>query len=504
MSWGRHFDQFADKFSDRLNPLLVKEVRQALKGRLFLLTFALLLLGAWCVSVFGVTAAGEAIYWQSSPRLLGAYILVLQIAVLAFVPTIAFRSMQAETDFNTWELVCITTLSPRRLVGGKLGCAVVQTMLLTSVIAPCIAFCSLLPGFDWKLTAVILVVTLVFSLLNTIFSVMLSSLATSRLWQNFALGGLWLVLVFEARCGYELIETLVTGQDLLNFVDWFLDRMSLDFSTYYYRGSLSPPVPYWIVGGTLLALALAYFFLFYETTVSQVTFEADSRSGRIRLTCSLIYVLQWSLLVMCDDGYRANPALGLFVVHWLAFGLSACLESETISTRIRRRLSGWSRLRSPYLPGGSRALVFMLLHLGATPLIAFVLGTYLPNFQSGPQVVLWSMYLMTYITLAVAGCRSLLAMKPSIRRANLRLGVAIGIALSILPSIVLAQMFYNSASHFFVLTVFNPFEYSTLNRQSWTMVTPIALVALIGVHLNWEIIKRSVLDVSPRGAAVER
>ena len=92
-----------------------------------------------------------------------------------------------------------------------------------------------------------------------------------------------------------------------------------------------------------------------------MTFEADSRSGRIRLTCSLLYVLQWGLLVICDDGayYRANPALGLFIVHWLVFGLSACLESETISTRIRRRLSGWSRLRSPYLPGGSRALAFI-------------------------------------------------------------------------------------------------------------------------------------------------
>lgn len=500
MTWGRHFDQFADRFSDWLNPLLVKEVRQALKGRLFLMTFALLLLGAWCVSVFGVTAAGDAIYWQSSPWLLGAYVIVLQIAVLAFVPTMAFRSMQSETDFNTWELVCITTLSPRRLVSGKLGCAVVQTLLLCSVIAPCIAFCSLLPGFDWILTIIVLGVTLIVSLLNTIFSLMLSSLATNRLWQNLALGVLWLVLAGEVRCGYELVQTLVTGQDLSHFISWFFDVISFDFNSYYYFGSMTlSPLSFLLVAVTLGLMALAYFFLFGEITVSQVTFEADSRSGRIRLTCSLLYVLQWCLLVICDDaGYnRGNPALGFFIVHWLVFGLSACLESETISTRIRRRLSGWSRLRSPFLPGGSRALVFMLLHLGSTPLIAFVLGTYFRGFRSGPQVALWSMYLLTYITIAVAGCRSLLAMNPRISRANLRLGVAIGIVLSMLPSFVLAAMFYHTASHFFVLTIFNPFAYSALNRQSWVMVTPLALVALIGVHLNWEIIKRSVLDVSP-------
>ena len=134
MRWGRQFDQFAESFSDRLNPLLVKEVRQALKGRLFLLTFGLLLLGAWVVSAFGVTSAGDAIQWQSSPSLLGGYIAALQIAVIGLVPFIAFRSMQAEAEANTWELVCITTLSPRRLVGGKLGSAVVQMLLLSSEI----------------------------------------------------------------------------------------------------------------------------------------------------------------------------------------------------------------------------------------------------------------------------------------------------------------------------------------------------------------------------------
>lgn len=467
-----------------------------------------MLLGAWCVSAFGVTAAGDAIYWQSSPWLLGAYLLALQIAVLALVPTIAFRSMQAETEANTWELVCITTLSPRRLVSGKLGCAFVQTLLLCSVIAPCIAFCSLLPGFDWILTVTAFGVTLVFSLLNTIFSLMLSSLASSRMWQNFAMVALWLLLAGEARCAYELIGTLVSGQDLSAFVGWFSQAVTFGSGGYYYSPHLSiSPLTYWLGGGTLLTMALAYFFLFYEITISQVTFEADSRSGRIRVTCSLLYVLQWILLVLFDDrtywGHRANPALGLFVVHWLTFGLSACLESETISTRIRRRLSGWSRLISPYLPGGSRALVFMLLHLGTTPLVASLIKVFDPRFRSGQQVALWSMYLLVYITIAVACCRALLAMNPHIRRANLRLGVAIGIVLSTLPSFNLDWAFPGAASYFFLVTIFNPFAYGALSRESWVLVTPPFLVALIGIHLNWEIIKRSVLDVSPVGAETQ-
>ena len=501
MKWGRQFDQFADSFSDRLNPLLVKEVRQALKGRLFLLTFGLLLLGAWVVSAFGVTAAGDAIQWQSSPTLLASYITALQIAVVGLVPFIAFRSMQAEAEANTWELVCITTLSPRRLVGGKLGSAVVQMLLLASVISPCVAFCSLLPGFDLIVTLTALSVTLVLSLLNTIFSVMLSSLASTRYWQNFAMGALLLLLIGETKVVCELTYFSVTGQNVVESVLSHLGRFSPGSTFLFAAFSAPPSLMHVLAVSAFLVVALAYFFLFYEITIAQVTFEADSRSGRIRVACSLLYVMQWGLLVLCDthrSDFIENPALVLFVIHWLVFGLSACLESETISTRIRRQLPGWSLLRLPYLPGGSRAMVFLLLHLGSAPIIATLVTSYLPNFYSGQRVSLWSMYLLVYITIAVASCRSILALNPAIRRANLRVGVAIGIFLSMLPSVVLSQMFENVRFHFFFLTIFNPFEYSTLqDGQTWALVTPIMIVVLIGVHLNWEILKRSVQDVTP-------
>ena len=39
---------------DRFNPIVVKEVRQALKSRQFVGTFLLLLLAAWAGSIFGV------------------------------------------------------------------------------------------------------------------------------------------------------------------------------------------------------------------------------------------------------------------------------------------------------------------------------------------------------------------------------------------------------------------------------------------------------------------
>ena len=48
-----------ERLGDRFNPIVVKEVRQALKSRQFVVTFLLLLLAAWAGSIFGVSVSGR-------------------------------------------------------------------------------------------------------------------------------------------------------------------------------------------------------------------------------------------------------------------------------------------------------------------------------------------------------------------------------------------------------------------------------------------------------------
>ena len=55
-----------ERLGDRFNPIVVKEVRQALKSRQFVVTFLLLLLAAWAGSIFGVSYLGESIDYGSS------------------------------------------------------------------------------------------------------------------------------------------------------------------------------------------------------------------------------------------------------------------------------------------------------------------------------------------------------------------------------------------------------------------------------------------------------
>ena len=82
-----------ERLGDRFNPIVVKEVRQALKSRQFVATFLLLLLAAWAGSIFGVSVLGESIdYGSSAVAFYAGFLIVLCTATLVIVPFSTFRT----------------------------------------------------------------------------------------------------------------------------------------------------------------------------------------------------------------------------------------------------------------------------------------------------------------------------------------------------------------------------------------------------------------------------
>src|SRR3954469_18747948 len=154
--WAR-IEALLDRVGDRLNPILVKEARQAMKSRQFVVTFALLLIGGWAWTVLFIAAGIPSIYYSPvGPALLHGYFLVLSVPLLIVVPYAAFRSLAGEWEDGTFELLSITALSARQIVSGKLASAVLQMMVYYSALAPCIAFTYLLRGIDIVTVALLL------------------------------------------------------------------------------------------------------------------------------------------------------------------------------------------------------------------------------------------------------------------------------------------------------------------------------------------------------------
>ena len=138
-----------ERLGDRLNPILVKETRQALKSRQFLITFALLLFLGWGWSLLGIAMIGPAAsVGTHGGDMFTGYFAILAFPLVIVVPFGAFRSLAAEQETRTFELLSITALGPRQIVAGKLGSAVVQMSVYLSAISPCLGFTYLLRGID--------------------------------------------------------------------------------------------------------------------------------------------------------------------------------------------------------------------------------------------------------------------------------------------------------------------------------------------------------------------
>src|SRR5271156_4604009 len=105
---------------DRFNPIVVKEVRQALKSRQFVGTFLLLLLAAWAGSIFGVSYLGESLdYGSPAVTFYAGFFFALCAASLVIVPFWTLRSIVEERTETTLELLQITALTPLQIVRGK-------------------------------------------------------------------------------------------------------------------------------------------------------------------------------------------------------------------------------------------------------------------------------------------------------------------------------------------------------------------------------------------------
>ena len=165
-----------ERAGDWLNPILIKETRQALKSRQFIVTFMLMLVASWLISIFGVLGAGESLEFGSAGRAFFVfYYDVLALAIFAVVPYTAYRGLLNERDQTTLELLSITSLSPRQLIWGKLCSSLVQVFIYYSAIAPFIAFTSMLQGFDFVMVSFVLLMSLLITICLTMFALTIAA-----------------------------------------------------------------------------------------------------------------------------------------------------------------------------------------------------------------------------------------------------------------------------------------------------------------------------------------
>jgi hypothetical protein len=343
-------DSWLESIGERINPILVKETRQALKSRQFSVTFLLLLAASLVVSFGGVALSGPGLSYRSAgATFFIAYFVVLAFAVFVIVPFGAYRSLAAEQEERTFELISITKLKPRQIVAGKLLSAIIQMLIYYSAIGPCMTFTLLLKGIDAPSILFVLCLSAVASIGLAMGGLTLASMARRRGWHVFLsvalITMLTLGMLFSITIAIAIIQIVSPQMRLLEF---------------------------WMGMATGLTAFITYFALVFQLSAAQLTFEADNRSTRVRLTLMIQFVLMLGWIGYWWIGYGHGDLfilIGVSIpvgVHWFLVGSILVSEHEGLSQRVAREVprSLWRQtLVSLLLPGPARGFAFLLVNL---------------------------------------------------------------------------------------------------------------------------------------------
>lgn len=350
--------------SDRLSPIVVKEVRQLVRGREFVYSFGASLVAGLAVAFFGaadaLTGTGTAGRWT-----FGALMTCLTFLGLAVVPLGAFGALRVERMEQTLELITLTALTPRRVVIGKLLAQGVKLTTLFAAMAPFIAMSFLLGGIDFGTILLSLGVLFLWSLWMSSAGLFLSTLLKSRAMMGLVFGGAAIVLLLVVGLGRMVFLFALSG--------WPVGAM---------RGSLSMSDFWWglAIMTTGCLATMANLVLLAENRLSLAT-ENRVTPLRVGFLVQFLVIAGWTLwFVNAAPRVRHDAVDVLGVIGGLHLAVVAMFTVTEDLIVPRRVLLGamavrrWRRMFAIFYPGGGRGAAYVLVQMGLLLASAWLLG----------------------------------------------------------------------------------------------------------------------------------
>lgn len=317
-TWQR-FETALARLSDRLNPILVKEARQALRSRQFTSTLLMMLAAGWAWSILGLALLGPSAYYNAEgPAMFFVYYIILAAPLLIVIPYVAFHSMSSERQDRTYELVSITSLNARQILTGKLCGSGLQMMVYLSALFPCLAFTYLLRGLNIFSVFLVVAYTCFLSLGLSMLGLMLAALSPPRQ-RQIVQGVLFAVLLVYSFGGtIGIVSSLVAAE-----------------------GVRVDDPEFWQFNLFLATVYLNAFAIVFLAARSLLTTACQNRSTalRVALAAAMLSALAWTAWAMLkwDDDIVYALIFGA-TLFWFFTGMLMVGESRMLSPRVKRGL----------------------------------------------------------------------------------------------------------------------------------------------------------------------
>jgi hypothetical protein len=389
--------RWLDRASDRLSPIVVKEVRQIVRGREFNYSVMGSLIVGLIVAFFGAATASAGT-GGTGQAVFTALTACLALIGIVIVPIGAFSALRNERLEQTMDLITVTSLSARKVVIGKLLAQAVKLATLFAGMAPFVATSFLLGGIDFISIVVSLALVFFLSLWVCAAALMVSSLARSR--------GMSGVLLIGG--GFALVLFL-GGLQILSAVMMSLLGGRGGISAFGIGFAPGGPQGWWILAmlTTLGAASLVNLVLLAENRLSSAV---DDKTTALRIgflaqflaIIGLFCALAW--FGPSSVPAPVGPMLVLCFVHLALVAAFTVSEDFAVSRRVLRRMqtTAWWRPLAAFLwPGAGRGAVYVLVQMALLLLATWSLATrplhlhvalagcgYILFFTGGPTVVL--------------------------------------------------------------------------------------------------------------------
>jgi hypothetical protein len=368
-----------DRLDDQLNPIVVKELRQAVQSKFVVAVLLLFLLvqvafiGIFLV-VTRLNGSLEKLETEPGRTVFEVLQVILLVTCLLFIPSYTGIRLAAERSDTNVDLLFISTLRPRAIIWGKFVAAIVLAVLIFSACTPFMTFTYLLRGID--LPTMLLVVTIDF--LTVAMTVQLA-IFLAVIPANWAIKGLLLFGGFAALLAIAAITLTST-------------------TTLIFLGTGTPfDLPaFWAIFSCNVVLALAIMSLFHTWSVALISPPSANRALGMRLWMLGIWLVTgvvfgvWNQVLASD---RNDP-----LSTWVVFQAMLCSlgiiiainEREQWAPRLARTIPRrwWLRLPAFLLySGAAGGVLFALLQCCLTWVAAQVWQVSPGTGQSGTSGV---------------------------------------------------------------------------------------------------------------------
>lgn len=365
------FEKIINRLDDKLNPILVKELRQSTNSRVL----TILVIAFLSIQLFGLyiqVFMGNATSFDSRQAIFETVLTILIAScIYGIIPTVSNRFFR-ERNGDSIDLIYTTVLSPFAVISGKMLSAVGLIVLLYSLCTPFIFISYLFPGVD--------ILTIVWSLWYSFwiivaiaqFMILIATIKTTKIMRSVVLLGYFIGITFFSL---SLVPALLFSRHGGLMMDIGFGRAP------------------WYAHLIIMAFLLLIIGFLYVLSVCAVTADHANRALWPRLYAAgmwlagLLFVIGMHIFSTKSDANEANVFwLGMSTLLFLCFMGAASGEREKYGNRVRRYIPRNKFLRLLYFPffsGEINGIVYSITFLALTALIFSLLPSNTRNWERG-------------------------------------------------------------------------------------------------------------------------